>query len=484
MNRRMWNAILGITLASCLLPDLSAAESTTSNTSANAGDWGTFDVGSGIIHLELKGDCNASPCAPGAGVRRPVDVLLWYPADKKSYAAGSPTIYGLRLNGVTLDPTKWDPASWTVIAERARDGVAVDQDGPSFPFIIASHGGPGDPQNSAPTLERLASHGFIVAAPFHNGGTLDDQFTDMINLRAAKKIVPCLDGGPSPCLDAIQKEVQNRALDVTALLDTIGSYFGDRVDTERVGVLGQSRGSALALAVAGGNTTWHIAPEPRVDAIMLMASANRAAMLLQNLGNITVPALIVNSKADRMNPMSISIDVFNAIASEEKGLVILERGEHGVYSSQRCSNMQVAGAIYQANARAIIEQFTMENIMLAATSGTPIDYCTYGYFVNPVDVTPLVKTITGFTVTPENVPKMLDTDNAMRLIVELASTYFDATLVKKGQPGVHFKQYISPKFLMKKEGDIVSYSESESFQGRAAECDDLGLASLDPSCAD
>ena len=88
MSRSMWNPILGITLASCLLPDLSAVESTTSNTSANAGDWGKFDVGSGIIHLELKGDCNASPCAPGAGVRRPVDVLLWYPADKKSYAAG------------------------------------------------------------------------------------------------------------------------------------------------------------------------------------------------------------------------------------------------------------------------------------------------------------------------------------------------------------------------------------------------------------
>jgi len=51
MNRRMWNAILGIMLASCLLPGLSAAESTTSNTSANAGDWGKFDVGSGIIHL-------------------------------------------------------------------------------------------------------------------------------------------------------------------------------------------------------------------------------------------------------------------------------------------------------------------------------------------------------------------------------------------------------------------------------------------------
>ncbi len=370
-----------------------------------------------------------------------------------------------------------------MLSERARDGVAVDRGGPSFPFIIASHGGPGDPQNSAPTLERLASHGFIVAAPFHNGGTLDDQFTDMINQRAGNKIVPCLDGGPSPCLDAVMKEVQNRALDVAAILDNIASYFGDRVNTERVGVLGQSRGSALALALAGGSTSWNIKAEPRVDAIMLMASANRTVMFNQNVGNITLPTLIVNSKADRMNPYPIAVDVFNAIPSEEKGLVLLERGEHGVYSSQRCSNMQAAGAIYQANPRAIIEQFTMENIMLAATSGTPIDYCLYDSFVNPVDITPLVNTMTGFAVTPNNVPRQLDTDNAMRLMVELASTFFDAVLFKKAQPGVHFKQYLSPKFMLHKEGESVSYGESQSFQGRAVECDDIDLAWLDPSCA-
>jgi len=72
----------------------------------------------------------------------------------------------------------------------------------------------------------------------------------------------------------------------------------------------------------------------------------------------------------------------------------------------------------------------------------------------------------------------------MRLVLELATTFFDATLVKKGQPGVHFKQYMSPKFLMEKEGEVVSYAESWSFQGRSVKCDDPDLAWLDPACVE
>jgi len=45
----------------------------------------------------------------------------------------------------------------------------------------------------------------------------------------------------------------------------------------------------------------------------------------------------------------------------------------------------------------------------------------------------------------------------------------------QANPGVHFKQYLSPKFLLEKEGETVSYAESESFQGRAVECDDPTL---------
>ena len=88
MISRWINSSLGITLAACLLlPNLSAA--------TNAGDWGTFEVGSEVIHVELKGT---------VGERRPMDVLLFYPADKQAYREASPAFYHSRLLGVELDP--------------------------------------------------------------------------------------------------------------------------------------------------------------------------------------------------------------------------------------------------------------------------------------------------------------------------------------------------------------------------------------------
>jgi hypothetical protein len=476
MSHWMSNPIPLIVLTCLGLPSASAAAE---NTSANAGDWGKHEVGSTVAHIELKGT---------VGERRPMDVLLWYPADKQAYKSAPTTLYGSRLNGVPVidpnNPDRWVPMSFVVAADRARDSVPVDQGGPSLPLIVFSHPAASDPQNAAFTLERLASHGFIVAAPWHNGDTQDEQRIDIINTRAGKKILSCFDAGPSPCLDGLQKTVQNRALDVAAVLDNITSIFGDRVNTEHVGLLGQSRGSLTALMAGGGSTTWNIKAEPRIDAIMMLTIAMRSATFTANLNKITLPSLFVTSKADRNNPMPIAVDAFNTIPSEQKALVVLERGEHGVYSINRCAQMQAAGAVFQVEPRAIGEQLTLENILLSANSGTSIDYCLFESFTQPVDIRPTVEAITGIDVTEDNVPAQLDTVTAMRLVLELATTYFDATLVKNAQPGVHFKQYLSPKFEMHKEGESVSYSESQSFQGRAVECDDLDLASLDPACSD
>jgi pimeloyl-ACP methyl ester carboxylesterase len=480
MSRWISNSILGITLTACLLlPDLSTAV----NTAANAGDWGKFEVGSAVVHIELLGT---------VGERRPMDVLLWYPADKQAYRDAAPTMYASRLNGVPLidpnNPNRWVPMSFVVAAERARDSVPVDQGGPSFPLIVFSHPAASDPQNAAFTLERLASHGFIVAAPWHNGDTQDEQRIDTINVLAGKKILPCFDGGPSPCSDGLNKAVQNRALDISAVLDHIPAVFGDRVDMQHVGLLGQSRGSLTALMAGGGSTALKINPEPRIDAIMMLTIAVRSATFAANLNQITIPSLFVTSKADRNTPMSIAVDAFNVIPSEQKALVVLERGEHGVYSINRCAQMQAAGAVFQAEpeprTRTIGEQLTLENILVSANSGTPIDYCPFESFTQPVDIRPTVKAITGIDVMENSIPKMLDAVTAMRIVLELANTFFDATLVKTEQPSAHFEQYLSPKFLLEKEGEAVSYAESWSFQGRQVACDDPDLASLDPACVE
>jgi len=479
--KRQMRFIIGITLAVyLLLPDLSAADNTTVNTAANAGDWGNFEVGSTVVHIELKGS---------AGERRPMDVLLFYPADKQAYRKAPPAYYSSRLFGVQLDPTQWDPMSWTVQAERAHEGVAIDNGGPSFPLIVVSHGNGGTPEKYAPIIERLASHGYVIAAPWHEGNNHDDAVIDRLNSMAGKKILQCFDGGPSPCSDATDKTLQNRARDVTAVIDNIGSYFGDRVNTARIGILGHSRGSVTALLAAGGSAALKIAPEPRVSAIMQLEIATRPITFKADLQNVKLPALFVNSRLDNITPMDVSIDAFNTIPSDQKALVILERAVHRVYGSGFCEEMQATGAIYQSNPRAIGELLILQD-MLLSTNGTPMDFCFYDSFVRPIDIRPTVATVLGcpsaktcYPITPDSVPRTLDGETAVRLTLELATTFFDATLVKQVQPGVHFTQYLSPKFMLMKEGE-VSYAESQSFQGRAVECDDPELAFVDVACGE
>ena len=417
-----------------------------------------------------------------------MDVLLFYPADKQAYREASPAFYHSRLLGVELDPARWDPMVWTAQAERAREGVAIDKGGPSFPLIVMSHGNGGTPEKYAPMLERLASHGYVIAAPWHEGNNHDDVLIDRLNSLAGKKILPCFDGLPSPCADGLNKTLQNRARDVSAVIDTMASHFGDRVDLSHIGFLGHSRGAWSALAAAGGSTVLSIAPDTRVVGVLALEIATRPITSLLSLLNVRVPTLLVNSKLDNVTPMDISIDAYNTIPSDQKALVILERAVHRIYGSGFCQQMQVLGGVYQSNPRAIGELLILQDMILS-TNGTPMDFCSYDSFVNPVDIRPTVETMLGcpsspgcIEITSDSVPRSLDSESGVRLALELATTFFDAVLVKQAQPGVHFKQYLSPKFMLHKEGESVSYSEAQSFQGSAVVCDDPELASVDPSC--
>ena len=48
-------------------------------------------------------------------------------------------------------------------------------------------------------------------------------------------------------------------------------------------------------------------------------------------------------------------------------------------------------------------------------AGSSTDYCRYDTFVNPVDIRPITFALSGFNVTPDNVPTTgLDTDEVKR----------------------------------------------------------------------
>jgi predicted dienelactone hydrolase len=189
-----------------------------------------FPVGHTTAHINVPGTLSEN---------RPVDVGLWYPArflhhcersegdDGKAGCSASPASYTSRLNGVPLLP-QWAPLSWTIGTSDAFENLPLSREG-RFPVVVFSHGHQNNSIDYVYTLEDLASHGFIVAAPDHVNDTQDDVRIDFVNAAAKRSLIPCFDGLASPCARAdVAKSMTDRVHDVSAVLDALPTWFGER----------------------------------------------------------------------------------------------------------------------------------------------------------------------------------------------------------------------------------------------------------------
>jgi predicted dienelactone hydrolase len=395
---------------------------------------------------------------PGStqGESRQVDVHLWYPADKRSLSAAPKTRYTSALNGEELIPARWDPLSWTIEAEIAREDAAIDRHGKAFPVVVFSHGSTNDPIDYAYTLELIAGEGFVVAAPYHVNNTQDDVRIDFINAQAGRQLFPCNDGRPAPCSRTnVPRSMDDRVRDIGAILDNLPGWFGDRVDVSRAGVLGHSRGTVTALAAAGGSSQWGFGPledgpgRPRVKAVMGMAIGAPAITFGVDLANVSVPAVLVAGGLDQTSLPTVSEAAFDAISSEVKAFVTIKHATHRSFDSTYCAQMQAAGGIAVENGgRAILDMHTVTGIAASppmGLSGKAVHYCSRDFFTKPVDIRTLVGNIPGSEfedpprVGPPSVcivPKIpctgLDTDVVKRAMKELAVAFFGKVLRRVG----------------------------------------------------
>ncbi len=155
---------------------------------------------------------------PELGIDTPLEI--WYPAVPTDGELAWD--FGLAVRNAQLDPAE-----------------------APFPVVVFSHGHRAIRFQSAFWCDRLASHGYVVAAPDHTFNTVFD-FDDSRTAEVAL----------------------NRPRDVSAVLDFLidlnrddGDPLGDRLAIEQAAVAGHSFGGWTAAAVAG----WEVQSLPLVD---------------------------------------------------------------------------------------------------------------------------------------------------------------------------------------------------------------------------
>jgi len=392
------------------------------------------------------------------GEHRPIPVHVWYPSHQRH---GRTAVYTSALYGVPLIPGIYDPLSWTVTAESAKEDLRIAPpkgEGPDaedgqrgdddkghdsdndhgFPVIVFSHGNIDLPIDYYITLERIAAQGFVVAAPAHVNNTSDDVRIDYLNAAANRTVLTCFDGLPSPCSrTSVLDSVVDRSRDIAAVLDALPTWFGRRVDMNRVGMLGHSRGTVTAFVEAGGSATWGISPEPRIKAIMGLSSGNSSNNLAADLANIEIPTILVDGTLSSCNPPGCNPAIslvaatelaFAAIASRDKQFVLVQNAVHRTFSSGFCAQTQSSAAIAEANPRAILDFKTAKDLLTSST-GLPLDFCTYSDFTSPNDIRPITLALTGVQVTPTNVPRTGVTSlEVAQQVTDIAVSFFNRVL--------------------------------------------------------
>ena len=213
------------------------------------------------------------------------------------------------------------------------------------PLIVISHGLGSDRTTFAYLAKHLAARGFAVAVPEHPGSNAS-QIQDLLE-GFANDVTP-------------PRELIDRPLDIKYLLDVLEADYSQQLNTQEVGIIGQSFGGYTALAVAGAELNFenlerecsdlddtlnlslllqclalelprkeYDLRDERVVAAIAINPLVSAVFGEAGMSEIEIPVMLMSGSADPVTPaLSEQIVPFTWLTTDSKYLVLLEGGTH------------------------------------------------------------------------------------------------------------------------------------------------------------
>ena len=268
-----------------------------------------------------------------------------------------------------------------------------------LPLIIISHGLGSDLTTFAYFAKHLASHGFAVAVPEHPGSSAR-QIDALLN-GLVKNVTP-------------PQELIDRPLDIKFVLDYIARNYGKKIDTNNVGMIGQSFGAYTALAIAGAELNWQTLNrdctdlddswnlslllqclalqipvvetrvnlrDERIKAVVAINPLTSSVFGEQGLSKIKIPVMLVSGSADPITPsLSEQIVPFTWLKTPKKYLVLLEGGTHFSTLNESAGSIPVPPQAIGPDPK--IAQGYVRQLGLAFFSTYITDESTYAQYLN------------------------------------------------------------------------------------------------------